>query len=54
MTQRGSFYASVAAISTHFLKYRSTAIGIASAGTGIGAHRLPLPTWRLLLPVLTV
>jgi len=30
------FYPSLASISTHFLKYRATAIGIAVAGSGLG------------------
>jgi hypothetical protein len=30
------FYPSLSAISTHFCKYRSTALGIALAGSGVG------------------
>ena len=30
------FYPSLSAISTHFNKYRSTALGIAIAGSGVG------------------
>lgn len=31
-----SFYPSLASVSTHFEKYRGTAVGVASAGSGIG------------------
>lgn len=33
------FYPSLAAISTHFDKYKSTALGIAIAGSGVGMSR---------------
>ena len=31
-----SFYPSLAAVSTHFDKYRGSALGIAAAGSGVG------------------
>ncbi|PIL34880.1 MFS general substrate transporter [Ganoderma sinense ZZ0214-1] len=36
------FYPSLAAISTHFDKYRSTALGIAIAGSGVGGVTWPI------------
>ncbi|EIW52352.1 MFS general substrate transporter [Trametes versicolor FP-101664 SS1] len=36
------FYPSLAAISTHFKKYRSTALGIAVAGSGVGGVVYPI------------
>ncbi|KAI0369431.1 MFS general substrate transporter [Pilatotrama ljubarskyi] len=36
------FYPSLAAISTHFKKYRSTALGIAIAGSGVGGVVYPI------------
>jgi hypothetical protein len=32
------FYPSLAACSTHFVKYRATALGMAAAGSGIGMY----------------
>lgn len=32
------FYPPLASISTHFNKYRATALGIAMAGSGLGEH----------------
>lgn len=32
-----SFYPSISSVATHFTKYRSTAIGIAAAGSGLGS-----------------
>ena len=34
--QYGRFYPSIASVSTHYSKYKATAIGIALAGTSIG------------------
>jgi len=31
-----SFYPSLAAVSTHFDKYRASALGVAAAGSGVG------------------
>ncbi|THH19500.1 hypothetical protein EW146_g1679 [Bondarzewia mesenterica] len=41
------FYASLASIATHFKKYRATAIGIASAGSGVGGTVFPIILPRL-------
>ncbi|KAI0350173.1 MFS general substrate transporter [Trametes cingulata] len=40
--QADRFYPSLAAISTHFKKYRSTALGIAIAGSGVGGVVYPI------------
>ncbi|KAH9480098.1 MFS transporter asaE [Psilocybe cubensis] len=41
------FYPSLASISTHFLKYRATAIGIAIAGSSVGGVVYPIILQRL-------
>lgn len=41
------FYPSLASISTHFLKYRATAIGIAVAGSGLGGVVYPIALQHL-------
>ncbi|KAK7689981.1 hypothetical protein QCA50_006621 [Cerrena zonata] len=41
------FYPSLAAISTHFSKYRATALGIAVAGSGVGGVIYPILFRRL-------
>jgi len=41
------FYPSLSAISTHFHKYRATALGIAMAGSGIGGVIFPIMFRRL-------
>lgn len=33
---RRRFYPSLAAISTHFQRYRATAVGVAMSGSGLG------------------
>jgi len=35
-----SFYPSLAAVSTHFDKYRASALGVVAAGSGIGAQSI--------------
>jgi len=42
-----SFYPSLSSVSTHFSKYRATALGIASAGSSFG-----LPFFLFLLPLI--
>ncbi|KAI0345501.1 MFS general substrate transporter [Trametopsis cervina] len=41
------FYPSLSAISTHFRKYRATALGIALAGSGVGGVVYPIMLQRL-------
>lgn len=41
------FYVSLASIATHFTKYRATAIGVASAGSGVGGTVFPIILPRL-------
>ncbi|KAI0698102.1 MFS general substrate transporter [Cytidiella melzeri] len=41
------FYPSLSAISTHFYKYRATALGIALAGSGVGGVVYPIMLRRL-------
>ncbi|CAL1713796.1 unnamed protein product [Somion occarium] len=43
------FYPSLAAISTHFRKYRATALGIAMAGSGVGGVIYPIMFRRLFV-----
>ncbi|KAI0775614.1 MFS general substrate transporter [Trametes elegans] len=43
------FYPTFAAISTHFLKYRATTVGIAIAGSGVGGVLFPI-MYRQLFP----
>ncbi|KAF5314901.1 hypothetical protein D9619_007514 [Psilocybe cf. subviscida] len=41
------FYPSLSSISTHFSKYRATALGIAAAGSGLGGVVFPIMMQRL-------
>ncbi|TFY79661.1 hypothetical protein EWM64_g4348, partial [Hericium alpestre] len=41
------FYSSLASVATHFTKYRATAIGLASAGSGVGGTVFPIIFPRL-------
>ncbi|TCD65866.1 hypothetical protein EIP91_002128 [Steccherinum ochraceum] len=43
------FYPSLAAISTYFLRYRATALGIALAGSGVGGVIYPIMLRRLFV-----
>ncbi|CCL99770.1 uncharacterized protein FIBRA_01792 [Fibroporia radiculosa] len=45
------FYPAVAAVSTHFHRYRGTALGIAIAGSGLGGVVYPIMLRRLFLQV---
>ncbi|KAH9849494.1 MFS general substrate transporter [Lenzites betulinus] len=45
------FYPSLAAISTHFKKYRSTALGIAVSGSGVGGVVYPIMYQQLFIKV---
>lgn len=47
------FYPSLASVSTHFTKYRATALGIVAAGSSVGACKLRSSTPRALIAKLT-
>ncbi|KAG2130784.1 MFS general substrate transporter [Suillus bovinus] len=45
------FYPSLAAVSTHFYKYRASALGIAAAGSGVGGVIYPIVLRQLFLRI---